>query len=111
MEYFFAKREDDMSVESKVYLKDILFIETIKQTHYCRIVHKKGENLIYSNIKTLEERLDFPFLKCSSSVIVNVEQIIEIDKALRLFHFENNKICSYSQKYYTHIKSVLSFKY
>lgn len=108
MDFFFAQREDDHNISSKVYFRDIYYIETIKSTHYCKIVHAKGINKIYSDITPLAYKLGGPFVRCRSSTIVNINQVIEIDRENRLLYFENGNYCDYSRECWPTLKKLMS---
>ena len=41
----------------KVSLKDIYYFETIKSSHYCKVVHKEGTGKIHADVKPLYEKV------------------------------------------------------
>lgn len=41
----------------KVSLKDIYYFETIKSSHYCKVVHKDGTGKIHADVKPLYEKV------------------------------------------------------
>lgn len=108
MKYFFAPEGGENHVSSRIFFENIYFFESIKSTHYCRIVHKDGENKIHSDITPLLQYLSPNFIRCRSSTIVNLSQIIKIDKDNRLLLFENGTYCDYAREYYSLLKKLMS---
>lgn len=109
-EYLFAYDEDRFLV--RIEYKDIYFIETVKSSHYCRIVHRNGEYRLRADIVRLKEILSRNFYKTRSSTIVNLNYIKKIDSINRLIYFDNKReiSCSYVIKNYTELKRLLRIR-
>jgi|GEM_PF-2415145 hypothetical protein len=81
----------------------IYYIETIKGSHYCKIICDKKSHIFRGNIYETITMLDKRFLIVRASTIVNLDKIISIDTKNKYLHFNNNEFCSYSAKNYKKI--------
>ena len=98
---------DEDNFLKKVHLKDIYYIETIKSTHYCRVVHKQGEGKIHADITPLEKQFDGKLFKTRSSTLINVDLVQKIDTKNRLICFNKHICCSYAQRMSRKLKEKL----
>lgn len=62
------------SVDKVIPFENIFFIETLKQTHMCTIVHKNGTDEIRADISKLINELPDVFQIVRSSAIANISQ-------------------------------------
>ncbi|WP_139232062.1 LytTR family transcriptional regulator DNA-binding domain-containing protein [Clostridium sp. DSM 8431] len=92
---------------TKIFLKDILFIETIKGKHKCVINHSKGKGILRIGINELILKLDSRFILCRPSTIANKENIIEIDFKNNIFYFNKDLSCTFSRNNKKKIKNLV----
>lgn len=88
-------------IDNIIPFEDIYFIETIKATHYLVVYHKDKTTKIRSNISDLIYRLDNRFEIVKASTIVNILNVIVVDKKTKKLIFSNDRCCYYSEKYYS----------
>lgn len=89
------------SLEKIIPYCDIYYIETIKQTHMCSIVHKNGRDEIRGEISKLIGELDSRFRLARSSTIVNLSAIKSVKKT-EIF-FPDGSSCFCTDKYFPEI--------
>lgn len=63
------------SIDKVIPFNEIFFIETIKQTHMCNIVHKNGSDEIRADISKLINELPVEFQVVCSSTIANISAV------------------------------------
>ena len=85
------------SVDKVIPFEDILFIETIKQTHMCTVVHKNGTDEIRADISKLIDELPDVFQIIRSSAIANMSEIRSYSDC-EIF-FSDGSSCFCSKKY------------
>lgn len=85
------------SVDKVIPFEDIFFIETLKQTHMCTIVHKNGTDEIRADISKLINELPEVFQIVRSSAIANTTQVRSFADC-ELF-FADGSSCLCSRKY------------
>lgn len=85
------------SVDKVIPFDEIYYIETIKQTHMCRIVHKHGADEIRAEISKLIAELDPRFQYARSSTIINLSAVRAVRNS-ELF-FPDGKSCVCTEKY------------
>lgn len=85
------------SVDKIIFFDDIYYIETIKQTHLCNIVHKHGTDTIRANISSIIQELDGRFEKTRSSTIANLSEIKSINGTELIFSDNISCYCSSKQ--------------
>ena len=74
-----------------VDLKDILYIEKIKDSKKCRINMKRDSIEIQGNLNELLKKLDNRFIKCSRSYIINIEQVKSYNKKDNIIMLRGSK--------------------
>ncbi|MDE6763893.1 MAG: LytTR family transcriptional regulator DNA-binding domain-containing protein [Oscillospiraceae bacterium] len=84
---------------------DIYYIETVKQTHMCSIVHKNGRDEIRAEISKLIGDLDSRFRLARSSTIVNLSAVKSV-KNSEIF-FPDGSSCFCTDKYSAEILPVI----
>lgn len=104
-EHIYVK--DDDCFYEKVYLEDIYYIETIKSTHYCRVVHKSGEGKIHADITPLEKKLEGYLFKTKSSTLINPALVWKIHTGKRHIYFSEDIYCTYALKMSRKLKEKL----
>ena len=85
------------SVDKVIPFEDILFIETVKQTHMCNVVHKNGTDEIRYSISDLINELPDMFMAVRSSAIANISEVKRFSEN-ELF-FGNGVSCQCGRKY------------
>lgn len=85
------------SLEKIIPYCDIYYIETVKQTHMCSIVHKNGRDEIRAEISKLIGELDSRFRLARSSTIVNLSAVRSVKKS-EIF-FPDGSSCFCTDKY------------
>lgn len=63
------------SVEKIIPFDEVFFIETVKQTHMCRILHKNGSDEVRADISKLIGELPETFCIARSSAIANLSNV------------------------------------
>lgn len=82
----------------KVMLSDVYYIETIKSTHYCEIVHKNGVGKIHADITPLQEELAPFLMRTKASTLANMALVQIIDTKNRILYFDDGIYCTYAQR-------------
>ena len=85
------------SVDKVIPFEDIFFIETIKQTHMCTVVHKNGTDEIRADISKIINELPEIFHVIRSSAIANISEVKSYSDC-EVF-FSDGKSCLCSKKY------------
>lgn len=85
------------SVDKIIPYCDIYYIETVKQTHMCSIVHKNGRDEIRAEISKLIGELDTRFRRVRASTIVNLSAVSAV-KNSQIF-FPDGSSCFCTEKY------------
>lgn len=93
------------SVDKVIPFDDIIFIETVKQTHMCTVVHKNGQDEIRADISKLIADLPDVFSIVRSSAIANLSKVISYTDCELFFSDGNSCLCS--RKYANEIISGL----
>lgn len=82
------------SVEKIIPYCDIYYIETIKQTHMCSIVHKNGRDEIRAEISKLIGELDVRFRLARASTIVNLSAVRAVKNSEMFFPDGSSRFCT-----------------
>lgn len=82
------------SVEKIIPYCDIYYIETVKQTHMCSIVHKNGRDEIRADISKLIEELDARFRLARASMIVNLFAVKAVKNSEIFFPDGSSRFCT-----------------
>jgi len=77
-------------------MDSIYFIENIKCSDKVCIHCKNGQFIIRCSLGSLLDNLDERFVRCHHSFIVNLQNILRINKTERTVHFPDGLFCSYS---------------
>ena len=109
MEHLYVQDEDSFFI--KIALEDIYYIETIKSTHYCKVVHRNGEGRIHADIKPLDRKTGGYFFKTKSSTLANIKLVWGVDTKYRILYFEKNIHCSYAARVSKELKERLPLTY
>lgn len=104
--YIYVRDDDKFWI--KVHLDSIYYIETIKSTHYCRVVYMGGEGKIHADIKRLESALGGYFFKVKASTLINVEQVYKIHMESRIIYFSEQAYCTFAAKTGKKLKEELN---
>ncbi|MCM1024043.1 MAG: LytTR family transcriptional regulator DNA-binding domain-containing protein [Prevotella sp.] len=82
------------SVEKIIPYSEIYYIETVKQTHMCSIVHQNGRDEIRADISKLILGLDARFRRARSSTIINLAAVSAVKKSEIFFPDGNSCFCT-----------------
>lgn len=93
------------SIEKIIPYCDIYYIETIKQTHMCSIVHKNGRDEIRAEISKLIGELDARFRLARASTIVNLSAVKAVKNSEIFFPDGSSRFCT--EKYSSEIIPAL----
>lgn len=85
------------SIDKVIPFDEIYFIETVKQTHLCTVVHKSGMDEIRADISKLINELPFMFQIVRSSTIANMSEVKSFSDC-ELF-FSDGSSCLCGKKY------------
>ena len=91
----------------KVSLKDIYYFETIKSSHYCKVVHKEGTGKIHADVQPLYEKVAPSFFQTKSSTLATLDLVRKVDTRNRILYFEENIFCTYAQRLGRELKEKL----
>lgn len=94
------------SIEKIIPYCDIYYIETIKQTHMCSIVHKNGRDEIRAEISKLIGDLDARFRLARASTIVNLSAVQAVKNSEIFFPDGSSRFCT--EKYSSEIILALT---
>lgn len=93
------------SVDKVIPFDDIYFIETIKHTHMCRVIHKNGADEIRADISKLICELPYEFQIVRSSAIANISKVMSFSGG-ELF-FADGSSCFCGRKYESEVVSLM----
>lgn len=93
------------SVEKIIPFDDVFFIETVKQTHMCRILHKNGSDEIRADISKLIWELPEAFCITRSSAIANLSNVTAFSDGGLIF--SDGSSCPCVKKYFSEISELL----
>jgi len=88
-----------------VPFESIYYIETIKQTHLCNIIHKNGSDYIRADISKLIENLDCRFAITRSSTIANLAAVTFVNSCG--LYFTDSIFCSVSAQKNSYLKKQM----
>jgi len=94
-------------IGDKLFVEDydnIFLFEVSATIHKVIMVAKKRQVEFYSSLSNIQDCLDGRFIRCSNSLIVNTDKIVEFDKKKRLIVLSNGDSCTVSAR---NMKSVL----
>lgn len=77
---------------------DIYFIDTVLGTHKLAVHTNTALYEFYGKLNVLNLKLDYRFIRCHKSVIVNTEKIIGVDKSNHRILLLNGYTCQYSRR-------------
>lgn len=93
------------SVEKIIPFDEVFFIETVKQTHMCRILHKNGTDEIRADISKLIGELPEIFQIVRSSAIANLSNAKAFSDGDLIF--ADGSVCQCVKKYSSEISGIL----
>lgn len=93
------------SVEKIIPFDDVFFIETVKQTHMCRILHKNGSDEIRADISKLIGELPETFCTVRSAAIANLSAVTAFSDGELIF--ADGSVCPCVKKYSAEIIGLL----
>ena len=93
------------SVEKIIPFDEVFFIETVKQTHMCRILHKNGSDEIRADISKLIGELPETFCIARSSAIANLSNVTAFSDGELIF--TDGSSCPCVKKYSSEISGLL----
>jgi two-component system response regulator AgrA len=82
----------------KIKHKDIMFFETTKALRKLRVHMSNGQIEFAGYINELEKELNENFYRCHRGFLVNVNNIIAVDKENFVLHMINGETCFYSRR-------------
>jgi len=90
----YDKRPNTLKYEYKKVLynieyQNIIYIEKEQDNKRCIIKTSKKDYYIQGNLNSIEKLLDYRFMKCSRSYIINLEQVQSYDKKSNILTFKN----------------------
>lgn len=85
------------SIDKVIPFDEIFYIETVKQTHLCTVVHKNGTDEIRADISKLIKELPFVFQVVRSSTIANMSEVRSFSDCKLVF--SNGSSCFCGKKY------------
>lgn len=96
------KKAEDLIIENqltaiRVPFADVLYIETTSTPHKLNLVTKKSVISFYGRLRevvVLHESL----FQCHKSFVVNVENIVKVDKKKKIVYFDKGKSCFVSRR-------------
>lgn len=89
---------EDEDLHLLVRLNDVIYIETIKGTHYGQVVCRDGSWKIRINLRRIMKYLPEYFLRIHSSTIVNMSEVKKIDFETCVLILSNGDSCSFAAK-------------
>lgn len=90
-----------------VLLADVLYIETLTGSHKLHLVTKKASTQFYGKLREVEplhERL----FQCHKSYIINLQNVVRIDKKEKKVYFENGESCFVSRRLVKELERLLT---
>lgn len=92
-------------ITSIIPFSEIYYIETVKQTHYCTVYHRNGEDRIRADISKLIKQLDGRFRIIRASTIANLSAVRYMKN--KELHFENGIFCTLKPNSVNRIKRLM----
>jgi len=97
-----------IQIGDKIFVEDyanIYLFEVSSAIHKVLMVAENRQIEFYSSLANIQDCLDGRFVRCSNSLIVNTDKIVEFDKKKRMLVLSNGDTCAVSAR---NLKSVLS---
>jgi two-component system response regulator AgrA len=91
----------------KMPFSDVLYFETSDQPHKIILISKKKRFEFYAKLSDIESK-DSRLFKCHKSFVVNLENVVELDKTNLLVYFSNGESCLVSRRKIKHVTEWLS---
>ena len=89
-----------------VPLADVLYIETLTGSHKLHLVTKKASTQFYGKLRE-EEPLHERLFQCHKSYVVNLQNVVRIDKKEKKVYFENGESCFVSRRLVKELERLL----
>lgn len=89
----------------RIPFEDILYFETA-ETHRLMLVTRTGQRNFYGTIKEVKKANDRLF-QCHKSYLINLDNVIGLDKKEGIVYFTGGKSCYVSKKYMKELKNNL----
>lgn len=93
----------------KLPFSDLLYFETSDQPHKLVLISKKRRIEFYAKLSEIES-LDNRLFKCHKSFVVNLDNVIEVDKTNLVLYFFNGESCLVSRRKMKYVSDWLSKK-
>lgn len=92
-DYIFAYERDYLL--HKINKSAVYFIESIAESHRCKVVSKFGMYELRGDLSVIAKELTGNFLKCRRNCIVNMDYVIHIDMDERCLQLQSGFSCTY----------------
>lgn len=92
-DYMFAYEKDYLL--RKIEKSDIYFIESIAESHRCKVISKFGVYELRGDLSVIAKELTGNFLKCRRNCIVNMDYVIHIDMEEKCLQLQAGFSCTY----------------
>lgn len=89
----------------RIPLEDILYFETA-ESHRLKLITKTGQCHFYGSIKEVMQANQKLF-RCHKSYLINLNNIVRLDKKEGLVYFDDDKVCYVSRKYIKDLRSKM----
>ena len=86
----------------RIPLEDILYFETA-ESHRLKLVTKSGQRNFYGSIKEVMAA-NQTFFRSHKSYLINLDNVVCLDKKNSLVHFVGGQSCLVSKKYIKELK-------
>ena len=90
-----------------VPLADVLYIETLTGSHKLHLVTKKASTQFYGKLREVEplhERL----FQCHKSYVINLQNVVKVDKKEKKVYFENKESCLISRRFVKELEGLIT---
>ncbi|SDQ35355.1 LytR/AlgR family response regulator transcription factor [Streptococcus equinus] len=89
----------------RIPMEDILYFETA-ESHRLKLITKTGQRHFYGSIKEVMQANQKLF-RCHKSYLINLNNIVRLDKKEGLVYFDDDKACYVSRKYIKDLRSKM----
>ncbi len=91
---------------SKIRKTEIIFIQTIKGSHYVEIYLPDKRIIIRQPFKEIKDQLDERFISVNRACVVQIDKICELDKKNRFLKLEGNYTVEISYREMKYVHSI-----
>lgn len=91
--YIFAYEKEYLLC--KIEKSSVYFIESIAESHRCKVISQLGVHELKGDLSVLEKELTGNFLKCRRNYIVNMNYVVHVNEKEKHLQLQEGFSCTY----------------